>query len=70
MTKPDHPTLCRKGFPKAKQNTIALNSTQELYDVYAMFKENRYPIMRRIALANRAKAVVTYDRVLNQEVRA
>ena len=53
-----------------KLNQLALNATQELYDVYVMFKNNRYPIMRGIALANRAKAVVTYDRVLNQEVRA
>ena len=53
-----------------KLNQLALNATQELYDVYAMFKHNRWSIMRGIALANRAKAVVTYDRVLNQEVRA
>lgn len=53
-----------------KLNQLALNATAELYEVYAMFKENCWPIMRRIALVNRAKAVVTYDRVLNQEVRA
>ena len=51
-------------------NNLALSASEDLYKVYEMFIHNRYPIMRRIALANRAKAVVTFDRVLNREARA
>ena len=51
-------------------NNLAINASEDLYKVYEMFIHNQYPIMRRIALANRAKAVVTFDRVLNKEARA